>query len=115
MLEKPGSFASNGLWGTTEEKAKVPFGKFLSPREDHLGQQIQGGGHSGAVHQLPTGQALHPPPAGTPGQPCASSSGTLDQHQMTVRPRLPILASLLINRSLNSSQHFKGRVQGTGG
>lgn len=55
----------NGLRGTRQ----VHFGRSLSPREGHLGQQVQGGGHSGAVHQLPTAQTLHPPPAGTPGQP----------------------------------------------
>ena len=103
----------NTLWGTREGKARVPFGRPLSQREEHLGQQMQGGGHSGTVHQLLTAQTLHPPPAGMPGQPCTSSSGTPDQHQVTVRPHPPILASLLTIHSLNSSEHFKGRVQGT--
>lgn len=101
------------LWKTTEGKAKVPFGRLLSPREKHLGQHIQGAEHGGAAHHLPTAQTLHPPSAGMPGQPCTSFSRTLDQHQVTVCPHPPILASLLTIHSLNSSEHFNGRIQGT--
>lgn len=50
MLEKRGSFATKcksespvQMWGTAEGKAKVPFGRSLSLREGHLGQQMQGG------------------------------------------------------------------------
>lgn len=54
MLEKRGSFATKckskspvKMWETAEGKAKVPFGRSLSPREGRLGQQMQGGVKAG--------------------------------------------------------------------